>query len=245
MKIGILLTGRSPQEIEVKYGHYDKQFENLLSNRGFEFTTYPVLDNEFPESVNSEDGWLITGSKFGVYEDHDWIAPLEAFIRVSYDACVPMIGVCFGHQIIAQALGGTVTKFSQGWSVGVVDYELVDSNSSDRTKNAAAKNNNTPDNGQIKLIAWHQDQITKLPKDARVLAKSDFCEYAALAYKDRALTIQPHPEFSADYTKTLIDARRETLPSDIASSAQDTLTDNLSTRIIADQFETFFKHRLC
>lgn len=225
MKIGILQTGRTPEEMRQKHGDYDDLFKRLLAGRGFEFDTYPVLDNVFPTDVNAAQGWLITGSKFGVYEDHDWIAPLEDFLRRVYAAGVPIIGVCFGHQILAQALGGKVEQFSGGWSVGAVDYRLP----------------GCEDEGTI--MAWHRDQVVELPEDARVIGQSDFCQYAMLAYGDRALTIQPHPEFSPDFTTDLLAARRDVLPEDIAAAAAASMERPLFSSQIADQFEAFFKQQ--
>lgn len=223
MKIGILQTGRTPEEMRQKHGDYDDLFKRLLAGRGFDFVTYPVLDGVFPEDIHAADGWLITGSKFGVYEDHAWIPPLEDFLREAYAASIPIIGVCFGHQIFAQALGGTVKKFSGGWSVGAVDYQRLDQ---------ARKET---------ILAWHQDQIVELPADAEVIGQSDFCQYAMLSYDDRALTVQPHPEFSADFLSDLLAARRDILPAEIAERAAASLDSTLSSALIADRFEAFFK----
>ncbi|MBE9476579.1 MAG: type 1 glutamine amidotransferase, partial [Proteobacteria bacterium] len=164
MKIGILQTGMAPAEMAGRHGEYPEMFERFLAGRGFDFQTYNTLENTFPANANEVDGWLITGSKHGAYEDHTWIAPLENLVREIYAAKIPMVGICFGHQIIAQALGGTVEKFDGGWSVGHTEYTL--------------DNHDTP----IVLNAWHQDQVIKLPKDARVIGSSDFCKYAVLAY---------------------------------------------------------------
>jgi GMP synthase (glutamine-hydrolysing) len=166
---------------------------------------------------------LITGSKFAAYENHEWIPPLEDFLRQAYYARVPIIGVCFGHQIFAQALGGTVKQFSGGWSVGAVDYQVAD----------------LP--GEQTIMAWHQDQVVELPEDAKVIGRSDFCQYAMLAYGDRALTIQPHPEFTADFLADLLAARRNALPDEVANRAADGLTSTLTSPLIADRFEAFFK----
>ena len=117
MRIGLLQTGRAPEDLVEEHGDYDGMFRRMLAGRGFEFTTYAVLDNEFPVTADAEEGWLITGSKFGVYEAHDWIAPLEDLVREITKVGLPLIGVCFGHQIIAQALGGKVEKSSRGWSI--------------------------------------------------------------------------------------------------------------------------------
>ncbi|MEO0692966.1 MAG: type 1 glutamine amidotransferase, partial [Pseudomonadota bacterium] len=141
----------------------------------------------FPNSVHDCDGWLITGSKHGAYEDLPWIPRLEGFLRDAYAAKVPIVGICFGHQILAQALGGKVEKFTGGWSVGPTDYNWGGET--------------------VRLNAWHQDQVVALPEGAEVLASSDFCQYAALAYGDRALTVQAHPEYDDDAIRVLIEAR--------------------------------------
>src|SRR5690606_29335884 len=114
MRIGILKTGQPPGEIRAEHGDYDDMFQRLLAGRGFDFTSYHVEAMDLPASVHDADGWLITGSRHGVYEDHPFIAPLEDFIRRAMAEHVPLVGICFGHQIIAQALGGQVGKHPAG-----------------------------------------------------------------------------------------------------------------------------------
>jgi GMP synthase (glutamine-hydrolysing) len=215
MKVGILQTGRTPEEMRATHGDYDDLFRRLLDGRGFEFVTYPVLDNVLPASINEADGWLITGSKFGVYEGHDWIPPLESFLREAHAAARPIVGICFGHQVFAQAMGGTVEKFRGGWSVGAVDYQI--------------------DGAPHTLLAWHQDQITRLPEGARVVGSSDFCPYAMLEYGDNALTLQPHPEFTADFIADLLAARGEVLPQGIRDRVDRERFAAAETALFADR----------
>lgn len=223
MKIGILQTGRVPDEMISEYGDYDQIYMDLLGGRGFEFDVYAALDGELPKTVSAADGWIITGSKYSAYGEYDWIEPLEGFLRVAYEDGVPIIGVCFGHQILAQALGGRVEKFPDGWSVGATDYVV--------------KGSETPQT----VMAWHQDQITKLPKGAVVTGKSDFCKYAMLAYGNKAISIQAHPEFTPSFMGDLMQARKSLLPEKIAIDAEKSLGRELSSEAIADQFEAFFK----
>ncbi len=224
MKIGILETGRPPDELQPQYGRYPDAFERLLIDQGFEFARWAALEGEIPDSVHQADGWLITGSKFGAYEDHPWIAPLETFLREAYAAAVPIVGICFGHQILAQALGGTVEKYHGGWSVGRVEYQLDISDQ------------------PVPLYAWHQDQVTTLPADATVVGSTDFCRYAALRYGDRALTVQPHPEFTADFIDNLIDIRKNVLPEHIVSDARASLTEGQTqSPLIASWIGEFFR----
>lgn len=197
MKIGILQTGLCPPDLVGEHGEYDQMCATFLDGNGFEFVSYRVVENEFPASVHEADGWLLTGSKHGAYENHSWIPPLEAFLREAHAENVPIVGICFGHQILAQALGGKVEKFSGGWVVGKQSYKF---NGSDE---------------ETELMAWHQDQVVELPPTARVVASSDTCKYAALAYGNTAFTVQPHPEFGLEFVTALFDARKDMLPQNV------------------------------
>ncbi|ODA66745.1 GMP synthase [glutamine-hydrolyzing] [Methyloligella halotolerans] len=222
MKIGILATGHSPDEIRDEEGDYDDLFHAFLAGKELSFETYPVIDDIWPDSPDDADGWLITGSKHGVYEDHPWIPPLEDFIRGAYAASVPVVGICFGHQIVAQALGGKVEKFDGGWSVGATEYKLKDGQ-------------------EARLIAWHQDQVIEPPADAEVEGSSAFCRYAVLRYGDKALTIQPHPEFTPKFSRALLEARGTTLPYDIAENAASSFDLPLDREAFSEQIADFFR----
>jgi GMP synthase (glutamine-hydrolysing) len=224
MKIGILRTGHSPDGMIDSHGNYDTMFERLLEGHDFTFETFSVVDGEFPAGPQDADGWLITGSKHGAYEDHAWISPLEDLIRAIHAADKPLIGVCFGHQIIAQALGGKVEKFAGGWSVGRTDYTL--------------------DGAPIALNAWHQDQVVVLPQSARVVGQSDFCDNAMLAYGDSIWTVQPHPEFDADFIDGLIKTRgKGVVPDAQLAAATASLTQPTHSDVIATHMAQFFKRK--
>lgn len=222
MKIGILQTGHSPDEVRGALGDYSDMFARLLGGHGFDFVTFSVVDGEFPAGPDDADGWLITGSKHGAYEDHAWIPPLEDLIRAIRDARKPLIGVCFGHQIIAQALGGKVEKFAGGWAVGPTNYDFGDE--------------------IMTLNAWHQDQVVALPEGAKVLASNDFCANAALAIGDNILTIQPHPEFGKPLLDGLITHRAPgVVPADQIAAARDKLDAPLDSARFADRMAAFLK----
>lgn len=225
MRIGILQTGRSPEELRAKHGDYDDMFRRLLAGRGFELATWPVLDGDLPQDVHEAEGWLITGSRFAVYEDHPWIPPLENFLRRAFAEGVPIVGICFGHQILAKALGGRVEKFAGGWSAGPVAYRL----------------DGLP--GETWLTSWHQDQVVEKPAMAEVVGSAPSCRFAALAYGDRAFTIQPHPEFVAEFMADLVAARRAVLPAQVAEKALAGRAQPLASAAIADRIEAFFKRR--
>ncbi|MDF3414258.1 type 1 glutamine amidotransferase [Sulfitobacter sp. M57] len=224
MKIGILITGHPPEELSAN-GHYDAYFQRLLGDQNFTYQAWSLVDGDMPDNVQDADGWLITGSRHGAYETHSWIPPLEQFIRDCYAAKVPMIGVCFGHQIIAQAMGGTVEKFAGGWSVGAVDYAL--------------------EGDTVTINAWHQDQVVTKPAEAEVIGATDFCANAALLYGDTFWTIQPHPEYDHAFIDGLLEYRGKGLVPDpqieAAKSKLDTKLDR--EKVAARMTEFFMKER--
>ncbi|MDA1324911.1 MAG: type 1 glutamine amidotransferase [Proteobacteria bacterium] len=206
MKIGILQTGHSPDELRDEHGDYNEMFMRLLARPDVMFETFVVLADDFPAQPSIADAWVVTGSRCGVYDGFPWIAKLEAFLRDLHKARVPLVGICFGHQAIAEALGGKVEKFSGGWSCGMERYRFV--------------GRDTP----AALLAWHQDQIVVPPPGAEIIASSNFCRYAGLRFGEHTLTLQPHPEFSLEYMRALATARRAVIGDSVAASAVDSLS---------------------
>ena len=199
MLIGILQTGDVPGALVARHGEYASMFEAWLGPE-LSYRAYAVHDGALPAGPGECDAWLVTGSKHGVYDDLSWIAPLKAFLRAARGAGRPIVGVCFGHQILAEALGGRAVKSAKGWGAGVHHYQVV------RRPGWMSGGPN-----RFAIHAMHQDQVTAIPDDATVLAASPFCEYAMLAYGNPeapdAISIQPHPEFGDEYARALVEMR--------------------------------------
>lgn len=223
MKIGILETGRPVGKLKEDHGGFPDMMRQLLSNQDLAFETYAVLDDQFPASVVECQGWLITGSRNSAYDDLDWIRRLEQFLRDAYAAAVPIVGICFGHQVLARALGGKVERAPQGWGVGPMEYDF---------------------GGRVTVInAWHQDQVTEIPGSATRIATSPFCENAALLYGKRALTYQAHPEFTPEFVRDLIELRRDGLPAEVIDSAEKAMARMETSAYLADEIGRFFRTR--
>lgn len=202
MRIGILETGEVAEELRARHGDYPAMFRQLLSavDPALEFATVRVVAGEMPVAPGQADAWLVTGSRHGVYDDLPWIAPLKAFLRDCVARHVPVVGICFGHQILAEALGGRAAKSDRGWGLGVQEYDFV-----------ARPGWMADAPAHFAMRALHQDQVVAPPEGATVLAKSRFCDYAALAYGDPeapdAISLQPHPEFGPDFMAELLALR--------------------------------------
>ena len=199
MKVAILETGRPPAELLPRFGNYPAMFAALLGPR-FATASYHAAGGELPKHAADHDAYLVTGSPAGVYEDHPWIPPLKDFLR-SAKGQAKLVGICFGHQIMAEAFGGRVVKSEGGWRVGLQRYQVVE---------AAAW---MDDAHSFAIPVSHQDQVVEQPPNSSLVAGNAFTPFGLLAYEDQpAISFQGHPEFDPAYAQALIETRRERLP---------------------------------
>jgi len=213
MKLAILETGHPPGDLEEKFGSYPAMFADMLGPE-FEVESFDVPAGELPGDPAEHGAYLITGSPAGVYEPLPWIDPLCNFIRAADQA--KMVGICFGHQVMAEALGGYVEKSDKGWGAGLHHYSVV-------------RNKPWMDGAKaIAVPASHQDQVVQQPPNTDVVTSSPFTPYAGLAWTDRpAISFQFHPEFAPGYAKALIEKRYDIVPDpDAAIASLDAPNDN-------------------
>lgn len=226
MKIGILQTGHTDNSLVSDYGDFDQMFRYLLADQGFHFKSYDVANCEFPETVDEQDGWLITGSGKSVYEGLKWMTELEAFLRQAFSSNVPIVGICFGHQILAKALGGKVEKNALGWNIGLQQYEQD------------GKTIGPP------IAVWHQDIVSELPETGVCIGSSKTCPNAVVLYGETAYSIQAHPEFSATFIRDLMKLREDQLPEPLIKEAICTMDQQMEPSFYADNISKYFKARM-
>ena len=236
MKIGVLETGLLRESFVGKFPTYPQMFDNLLALTApqLKVENCSVINGEIPDSPMDCDGWLITGSRYGVYEDLPWMQTLSRFIQDIADSQQPLFGVCFGHQIIAQSLGGQVVKSDKGWGVGLHQYDIA--GQPDWVGEEAP---------QVGIYAFHQDQVVEVPPGATTFLSSDFCQAAGLFYGDHIASVQGHPEFLEDYEHALIDLYEGTLLSDeLVSQARQEMSKSMAdTAVLSKWMTDFFLNR--
>ena len=198
MRVGLLLCDFMPDEYAAVAGSYEEMFSNLFGDRDVTLIPYEAFEGLLPKEPNECDGYVISGSRTSVYEDEQWIRDLEHFIRNTVEDSVPVFGVCFGLQVMAQAFGGTVEKAAGGWGGGVRTV-VVGERRKWMTDNATA----------ISLIMSHEDQVVELPKGASLLGSSDHCTNFLVDFTPRHVGIQGHPEFKTPFAEAVYNDHRE------------------------------------
>ena len=182
-----------------------RMFEQVHAN--FEYRTFDAQSGEYPADLDAYDFYITTGSKAGAYQDIPWIKQLIDFVQRLDQRHKKLIGICFGHQIIAMARRGQVEKSPKGWGVGIANNQVTAHPIWMRQR---AK--------KLAIIANHQDQIVRLPADALVIASSAFCPYFVLQWGKHFLSIQGHPEWPPAYARALLNHRRQLLGNDVADA---------------------------
>ena len=203
MHIGILQADQVEPELRARFGDYPAMFVDTLGEGMDPMPTFEFFDvrrERYPRRIDDCDGYLITGSRASVYNDEPWIARLVEFVGELHNAKARTVGICFGHQLVARALGGAVGPGPAGWGVGVHTWTVVRHES---WMHPALR--------EFRLLASHQDQVERLPPDARLLASSAFCPHAAFAISHHILALQGHPEFTKAYAGFLMHKRRAVL----------------------------------
>jgi len=230
-RIGLLMVGHvDPKSVHIA-GDYPELFAGLLADHDVELVRYDLDLGRFPETVAECDGWMCGPSRSSAYDELPWRADAESLLREIVATESPYVGVCFGHQLLAQALGARVERATDGWQVGAHDYDIVD--------RAPWMD---PPTARITLIASHQDQVVDLPSGASLLARGadGGCPVAGFTVGPRTWTLQPHPEFVPPLADHLLAGRVELIGAERVATARASLTRPLDRSVVARWIATFF-----
>ena len=216
MKLAILETDILRPQHQATYVGYGRMFQSLFDRVGvdWEMDVFSVIQDEYPLDRDAFDAFLITGSKYDAFADEDWIVRLRDYCRDLFEHGKPMVGICFGHQLLAHPLGGKAERASGGWGLGVMSYEVEE-------------HPEFADSGKpVKLLVSHRDQVTALPPGARRLLTNPFCAHAAFYIPNRVLCFQGHPEFTHDYQHDLLAFRKDDISAEQMAAVLDSMEDS-------------------
>lgn len=221
MRIGLLQCDHVADDLVDKHFDYQDMFSDLImgQDESIEISIYDLTADQFPVDLTACDGYIITGSQYSAYDDIAWIHKTKKLIQALYNANIPTIGICFGHQLIAESLGGKVEKAAdKGWGIGVQHWEI---------KSVLDWMGDTPPQ-DLALLASHQDQVVKAPENSTIFASSEFCPIAGFQ-TGSMLTFQGHPEFSSDYNRDLFSKRVERIGQKTIDIAKKTLNQKIDS----------------
>lgn len=231
MKLTILKTGEVPVSLAGRFPAYPDMVRAMFERDGarFDFEVIDVVGGAPLPDLQTLDAVLITGSSAGVYEDHPWLDPLRDFIRKAHASRTKLVGICFGHQIIADALGGEVRKSEKGWGLGRHTYAI----------GSRPRFFDLP-RASVSIACSHQDQVIVAPKGADVVLSSAFTPNAGLHYTNgTTLTFQPHPEFGDPYVTALVELRRGLAPDGVVDAALASMAKPSDSPLLARAISRF------
>lgn len=232
-RITIIETGLVPEEHRERHGSFPHMFARMIRTEDPTATVdvVSIPNGDALPHPGKLEAVLITGAAAGVYDGFDWIAPLEDFVRKAYASKTPMVGICFGHQLIAQALGGTVRKSEHGWGIGRHVYQVL-------------PENGVIDGEAIAIACSHQDQVIEAPRDALTILSSDFTPHAGLLYANgTTLTVQPHPEFDVEFARVCCELREGKAPEEVVATARESLAQPLDSAKLGGAITRFLARR--
>ena len=234
-RIAILQTGVNNPRLPPHHPDYPSMFRSLIGKAQIspliELISFPVLEGPFFPNINNFDGFIITGSASGVYENAQWMKKLFSFIREAHNKRKKIAGFCFGHQAIAVALGGEVIKSDKGWGVGIKKHTIY-----------STKDWMKPHLDELKLIYMHQDQVVKLPEAAVLLSGDNFCPFSAFTIDENIISMQGHPEFSRRFIRDLISLRAQNIGREKVDTALSSLSNSHDGHIVGEWIVNFFSY---
>jgi GMP synthase-like glutamine amidotransferase len=233
MRITIIDADRPDPEVRHRWPSYGGMCATWLGAAlpEAQFALVNVVEGEDFPDIAMFDAVLLTGSRAGAYEDHPWIAPYLAFLRQCRDAGRPVGGICFGHQIMAAAFGGTVEKSHRGWAIGRKRHAVTE-----------AGRAHFPDHLELTALSFHQDQVVRLPPEARIILGNDHSPHGGIEYPFAALSVQFHPEFDPDYVSGLLDRMGPDLFSEaLVQDSRAGLEQPIDNAAVAHAFARFYR----
>lgn len=235
MRYSVLKAGTAPRGTRERLGDYGELFIDLLAEPGQDWAVHDVEHGSFPEQPEAWAAFVVTGSPASTYDDTPWVRELERFLRGALARGTPVLGICFGAQMVAQALGGRVGPNPAGWELGVVDVTLTEAGRAFPGLSDAPQ--------PLRLLQTHADIVTELPPGAVHLGQSPRTPYEIFHVGPRALCLQGHPEMDRETVRELVEKRmaRGLLGPDVGEPALASLSAEPHRPFLQDWLRRFLR----
>lgn len=194
-KVVIIKAGRKLPVLSAIAGDFEDWIMDAMGGEQSAFITVTVAEGEILPAPENVKAVLITGSAAMVTDHSAWVEKTAAWLRASLTGRIPMLGICFGHQLLAYALGGKVSDNPQGVEVGTVGLN---------TNSTAEKDDLFAGINTINVQTSHRQVVISLPADAVGLASTAMDPFHVFRYGDNIWGVQFHPEFNAAITREYI-----------------------------------------
>jgi GMP synthase (glutamine-hydrolysing) len=199
----IIKTGDTFPEIKAAHGDFEDMFASSLEGIDVDITVYDARDQQPLLELAKFQVVIITGSHSMSTDCELWSERLLPYIREMLAIKTPTLGVCYGHQLIAKALGGEIDFHPEGPQAGSTEITLTEAGKADQLLGKSPKS--------FKVNAGNSQRISKLPNKAVVLAGNDFEPHQAIRFSEAMWGLQFHPEFGRDVTCAYIDRTADVL----------------------------------
>lgn len=229
MTIGLLLCDHLDPEVADAVGDYTELYPKAFGRVGLDLRIYEATEGALPSSLDECDGWITSGSRRSSYEDEPWIHAVADLQRALAEARRPQVGICFGHQLLARALGGRVELAPVGWGVGGRSFEIA---------SPAPWMDPAPE--RFTILMSHRDQVTRLPEGAELIAAAEYCPVGAYRIEDHVFCVQGHPEFVPELSRILMERRREAIGHEVVEAGLASLEEPLDQELVVDWIARFF-----
>lgn len=234
LHIAVLLTNDDTSPFAAQFPNDGQKVVQLLQplRPNWSFEVLPVKDGVLPSGPEAFDGYVITGSPASVNDDAlPWVGHLLDFIRAVDAARQPLIGLCFGHQAVARALGGQVARHAAGWGLGT-----------EHTHWQAERPWMQPAQITTTLMAAHNEQVTRMPEGAECLGGSEFCPIGSMQIGLHIWTTQYHPEMPLVFMQALLGYLADKLDTHTLTRAHASLQQAVDVPLFGQWMAQFIEH---
>jgi GMP synthase-like glutamine amidotransferase len=237
MKLGLLNCYHwdgQPDSYQARYRDLWADYLSPFLSTTDALVVYELPRGHFPESVHDCDGWIIGGSGKSCYEHDGWILRLQDWVRTCAEHRRRLLGICFGHQIIAKSLGGEVSKSKKGWGIGVRSFHF------DEIPQWYA-GNETEWMKQASLIFSHQDQVDVVPNNVSIIARDEFCPVQSFTVGRHIFTLQGHPEYTPAFARSRLLGRESVFGENVFNKAILSLGEQAHAKAFRQMIMAFFR----